>query len=149
LKRRGFTLIEVLAALVIVTAIMLLSMTVGRRWVQEQRELAFFRRVETEWNSAVVDAVSKHVGYRFQFTSATSTPPNSITIARDGVEIYNLDVPQTLDVGGDLQINVGFDEAFTKPMTKKVQSALGGSYVLAFELGWGRLFITKNGVPVD
>lgn len=162
MRRPGFTLIEVLTALVVVTAVMLLGITVGQRWVQSEREAAFMRRLETEWNStvgkaetgAVTDNALTSDTYQMVFWPSTEIYGSQryeyeVTIKRNGTDVIEIPFPRTLDGGDRIVVWAPEGGFFNSPQTVHMYSKLGTEYLLTFEMGWGRLIIKKDGVPVD
>lgn len=152
MRRPGFTLIEVLTALVVVTAVMLLGITVGQRWVQSEREAAFMRRLETEWNSTV--SKSETSGgqrlYKMDIMAENTThEANNVVIYRNDVPVYKFALPTTIKRASVAEISTASSGFFTAPQSHYLNSELGSRYELTFEMGWGRLIIKKDGVPVD
>lgn len=55
-RRRGFTLIEVLATVMISVATLVMAVHFGHKWWQYQHEVQFLTAFETHWNAMMQDA---------------------------------------------------------------------------------------------
>lgn len=153
MRRRGFTLIEVLAALAVITVTLMLGVVVGRKWVQEQREMAFCQRVVTEWNAMMVNAENSHMYYAMTITQQPGDPCVA-TFKREQdqtVRGVTVTAPPTLGIMQFSTIAVKRNSAqqFTQPKTIMLESKSGAVYKFVLELGWGRLKFMKNDVLVE
>ncbi|KRM54746.1 type II secretion system protein [Lacticaseibacillus sharpeae] len=153
MRRRGFTLIEVLAALVVITVTLMLGVVVGRKWVQEQREMAFCQRVVTEWNAMMVNAENSKDNYTMEFKQASKQPctANFMHDLPNGEHVISVIAPLSLQIMNNSSFTVRrkTGQNFTQPLTIMIESQSGAVYKMVLELGWGRLKLLKNGVLVE
>ncbi len=155
MRRGGYTLIEVLVALIIVTAMMTIGVIVGRHWVLEQKEMAFFHRIETDWNHSAMHAEMQTDGQPYKMTWWSPGHPDSnhvtFTVGAASKEQMTARVPypETIQVASSMSVTRQSKYFFTQPKKMLLQSDLGNTYELTFEMGWARLVIKKNGDVVD
>lgn len=146
MRRSGFTMLEVTAALVVVTGMLLLGMVLGKRYIQAEREQVFLDQIETEWSSLqsrsrmnLSSAVVLFIGgsrvvhfeekYRYGWRAhEVPMPATFLTLPKTP----STRVEQTS--GGKM---------FAQPKTLRFNSTLGYHYEFTFEMGWGRLVIKK------
>ena len=152
MRRRGFTMLEVTAAMAVVTALLLLGVHLGKRYVQMQREQIFLDRLETEWSA-------------LQSRARLKTGRGQLIFYGQGAGNVRLDLyvqgkrwnegtssipfPSTLRLFADDNVKQVIVEQsmggmFADPATVKLVSSLGYEYKVTFEMGWGRLDIKKQ-----
>lgn len=147
--RAGFTLIEVLAALAVITGMMVIGVRLGTRWVAEKREQTFLQRVDSEWNYATARSERTKEALAFYFEPSTDEAPARLVLNTDVQPRYQLDFPATLSIGSPSTLSTKPDWQYAQPKTVTIKSSLGNVYTLSIEMGCARLFIHKNGVQVE
>ncbi|TLQ50923.1 type II secretion system protein [Lacticaseibacillus casei] len=136
----GFTMIEIVAVMFILTALALVAVPVGRGALTHRQEREFMERVVEEWEMLKMKARSDHVDgnlhvegseRRVKFTTINGT-------------IKILQFPPSLE----------FDGAATLVCNHRGKIKQGGSlnfkhkgklsWLVSFQLGWGRAVFTKK-----
>lgn len=146
MRRRAFTMLEVTAALVVVTGMLLLGIVVGKRYVQTQREQIFLDRVATEWSAlqerSRLDLTAG--GLQFMGPQRIAHFEEKYKGGWRGNDIPMPDTIQMLDKMDNTRVEQSSGgKMFAEPKTLKLNSTLGYHYELSFEMGWGRLVIKK------
>ncbi|WP_155286113.1 hypothetical protein [Lacticaseibacillus zhaodongensis] len=141
-------MVEVTAALVVITMLMLMGLHFGKRYVQEQRELAFMHQVQTEWRAVQSRAQLQARPGKMQWLEDEHRVKFMLNEG-SGNNLYALPLPATLHVHNFVIEQPAGSKMYSKPRTVHVRSSLGDDYILKFEMGWGQLFIQRGSVRVE
>ena len=139
MRRPGHTLIEVLAALVVVAVVMSIGIYLGKRFVTTHNEQAYLQRVQSEWRSLQTQAEVEPQKIIMNFKAEE----RCITLASGFTVVQTLDLPKGLLLTSSSQIEQAKGKKFASPRVIYIHSRLGYAYRLAFEMGWGKLIVTK------
>ncbi|WDF81876.1 prepilin-type N-terminal cleavage/methylation domain-containing protein [Lacticaseibacillus pabuli] len=139
MRRRGYTLIEVLAALAIVTAMMTVGLFLGSRFVTRHNEQAYFRRVQSEWRSLQTRAEVTPQPIAIDFNGGS----REILLTSGTTPVQRLPLPKSLSLLSTSRLAQNPGKQFATPRVIYVHSRLGYEYRLAFEMGWGKLIVTR------
>lgn len=141
-------MVEVTAALVIITALLLLGLHFGKRYVEQQRELGFMRQVQTEWRAVQSRAQLGSLPGTMLWGEDEHKVKFFLGQGADN-DLYALKMPGTLHVHNFKVEQPLGNHLYSQPRAVHVQSDLGYDYILKFEMGWGQLFIQRGDVQVE
>ena len=132
-RLHGFTLIEVVAVMFVITALAIVAVPVGRNVLTQYREREFMEALVEEWEmlkmraraepsdgNMYVNGEEREVRFVTQGTTKTFPFPVSLTFSGRGHE--------KIKQAGTL--NFSNEKKF--------------AWVITFQLGWGRAILTKN-----
>ncbi|MCI1284172.1 MAG: hypothetical protein LKG24_06235 [Lacticaseibacillus songhuajiangensis] len=139
-------MLEVTAALVVVTGMLLLGIVVGKRYVQTQREELFLDRVQTEWSALQERSRLNLTAGGLQFMEKQRFAHFEEKY-KNGWRGNDVPMPETIYLPSH-NPSTRIEQAsggkmFASPGKISLNSTLGYHYELTFEMGWGRLIIKK------
>ncbi|WP_461213338.1 prepilin-type N-terminal cleavage/methylation domain-containing protein [Lacticaseibacillus sp. GG6-2] len=141
MRRRGFTLIEVLVALMISVAAMLTTLQLGRAWWQTEAENQFLLAFERNWRHLMQQARIEHVMVKVTW-NAEARKFRFIRYSPAKRAIVTLMVPASLKVktiGPTTDIIWHPSLHFTEIRTYEFRRASGRKVTFSSQLGWGEL----------